>query len=130
MKTKMLFDIVCVIGVLLLVAATTTEVNIANLPTATSLASSNAVLVLTNATKARLATVQQILNVLNTQTNLNLGVSNIMAKGYASLSGQTNRLIMSGGNLLLDGAAVGGGDTVWTNDAGLDQIHTTGTDAA
>src|SRR2546422_5442502 len=63
MKCKILFSALAGAAVLLLIAATTTEVNVANLPLATSLSPTNLVLVLTNATKARLATVQQILNV-------------------------------------------------------------------
>src|SRR2546429_1432779 len=63
MKRKILFGALAGAAVLLLVAATTTEINVANLPLATSLSPTNLVLVLTNATKARLATAQQILNV-------------------------------------------------------------------
>lgn len=59
---KLITAIVTVFSVLLVIAATTTEVNISTLPHATSLASTSLVLVLTNATKARLATVQQILD--------------------------------------------------------------------
>ncbi|SRR6266576_289116 len=82
MKIKILFGISVISAMLLLIAASTTEVNISTLPSATTIVSSNAVLVLTNATKARLATVQQILNVLNTQSNLNVTLSNITAKSY------------------------------------------------
>jgi hypothetical protein len=89
MKTKFLFGAALGFVALLLIAATTTEVNIANLPSAASLASTNAVLVLTNATKARLGTIQQILDVLNSQTNLNVAVSNITAS-QMTVSAGTN----------------------------------------
>jgi hypothetical protein len=55
MKTKFLFGTVFGFVTLLLIAATTTEVNIKDLPVATTLAVSDQVLVVTNGTKSRLA---------------------------------------------------------------------------
>jgi hypothetical protein len=45
-------------------------------------------------------------------------VSNIVANGHLSLSGETNRLTVAGGALLLDGSAIGG-DTIWNNTDGV-----------
>lgn len=62
MKNKLIAGFVTGVSLVLLIAATTTETNIKDLPHATSLAATNLVLVLTNASKARLATVQQIVD--------------------------------------------------------------------
>lgn len=52
--------------------------------------------------------------------NSNITVSNITAKGYLTLSGETNRITVEDDTLKLDGSAItGGGDTVWTNSAGI-----------
>jgi hypothetical protein len=45
-------------------------------------------------------------------------VSNIVANGYLSISGETNRLTVAGDALLLDGSAIGG-DTIWDNTGGV-----------
>jgi hypothetical protein len=45
-------------------------------------------------------------------------VSNIVANGHLSLSGETNRLTVAGDALLLDGSAIGG-DTIWNNTDGV-----------
>ena len=49
----------------------------------------------------------------------NITVSNVVSKGYLTLSGATNRLTVASGSLKLDGSAItGGGDTTFTNEAG------------
>lgn len=62
------------------------------------------------------------------QTNLNLTLSSLSVSNalvaindWVQLSGQTNRLTIAGGQLLLDGNPIGG-DTIWTNDAGVLKI--------
>lgn len=61
MKTKLIFAFMAGLVALLLIGASTTEVNLSNVPLANdSLALTNYLLVLTNATKARRATFQQV----------------------------------------------------------------------
>src|SRR5438876_705126 len=112
MNKSFLFGIICGFAMLLLMAATQ-ETNIKDLPVSTSLALTDHVVVVTNASKTRLASLTTLRTSLSSPTN-DWGFG-----GGLKLSGKTNVIGDNGSAITFNGVAVGGGDTLWTNDNGV-----------
>ena len=85
--------------------AASSTVNLSAITAASSIELTNKVLTLVSNTTSRLSSFTQIMNLLANQPTNSVTLSNLVAKGYLSISGQTNRLSIATNLLLLDGVA-------------------------
>src|SRR5438552_189414 len=107
MKNYFLFGVLIGIAMLLLIGAVSPsqETNLKNVPATTNLSLSDQIVVITNASKTRLASLTTLRTSLTSPTN------DWAFGGGLKLSGKTNVIGDNGSALTYNGVAVGGGNS-------------------